>query len=89
MIRPLATHPHAPTPLSEPKTDARTSAPEVDADRARIEWLHERSGEVELLISGALLFGLLQLPGAMEGWFDRVSAGLARDSAVVAFLVYF
>lgn len=25
--------------------------------------MHERTGEIELLISGALLFGLIQVPG--------------------------
>lgn len=60
-----------------------------DPDRAALKWLHQRSGEVELLISAALLFGLLQLPGRMQGWWEGVSPTLPGNVSVLVFLVYF
>lgn len=58
-------------------------------EQERLAWLHERSGEFELLISGALLFGLLQVPGQLESWWDTMSPSLSRSGGAVVFLLYF
>lgn len=60
----------------------------MDDAREAIRRLHERSGEVELLISGALLFGLLQIPGRMDGWWDAVTASVDRSSMILLFMLY-
>ncbi len=36
----------------------------------RARGMHERTGEIEVLISGALLFGLIQVPGYLSHAFD-------------------
>ncbi|RMH19414.1 MAG: hypothetical protein D6701_05060, partial [Gemmatimonadetes bacterium] len=59
-----------------------------DDAHAAIRRLHERSGEVELLISGALLFGLLQLPGRMDHWWTTVLGSVDRSATVFLFLLY-
>ena len=58
-------------------------------ERQRLEWLHERSGEVELLISAALLFGLMQLPGRLETSWNAINPTLTEGSGVMVFLLYF
>ncbi|MEM7415231.1 MAG: hypothetical protein AAF389_07030 [Gemmatimonadota bacterium] len=60
-----------------------------DEERAALKWLHQRSGEVELLISAALLFGLAQLPGRMQEWWSIVSITLPESVGLVVFLLYF
>lgn len=39
---------------------------------------YDRTWELELLISGAVAFTLLQLPGAADGAFDRLSPRLGE-----------
>lgn len=75
-----------PHDLAPPSSDTDS---EHDPDRARLQWMHDRSGEVELLISGALLFGLFQIPGRMSAWWDGVNAVLTVDSVYLVFLLYF
>lgn len=45
--------------------------------------------ELELLISGALVFGLLQIPARISTWWDQVSLHLAGDPRFAHFLVYY
>jgi hypothetical protein len=45
-----------------------------------------RPWELELLISGALVFGMMQLPQRVEAWFDHVEPGLDAGFASGAFL---
>lgn len=50
----------------------------VDAgNRSRFGELHSRTYEMELLVSGAVVFGLLQLPGPLVAAFDRYRSVLA------------
>lgn len=87
----------APPPVNDAPDDAPDGTPDDDAPRRssprleqeRLEWLHERSGEFELLISGALLFGLLQVPGRLELWWDTLSPSLSRGGGALVFLLYF
>ena len=46
-----------------------------------------RPWELELLISGALVFGMMQLPGRVGAWYDRVSPALDGGFAAGAFFV--
>lgn len=45
-----------------------------------------RPWELELLISGALVFSMVQLPGKMDAWYHHVSPGLDGGFASAAFL---
>lgn len=44
--------------------------------------------ELELLISGAVLFALFQLPGALEAAYDTIEPHLTRGPRMMAFLAY-
>jgi len=46
-----------------------------------------RPWELELLISGALVFGVIQLPARVDAWFDRVYPALDGGFAAGAFFV--
>jgi hypothetical protein len=46
-----------------------------------------RPWELELLISGALVFGMVQLPGRVDSWFDHVYPSLEGGFAAAAFFV--
>lgn len=58
-----------------------TSVPAVQrtGNRSRFGDLHSRTYEMELLVSGAVVFGLLQLPRVLYPAFDRFRASLAGD----------
>lgn len=43
-----------------------------------------RPWELELLISGALVFSMMQLPGQVDRWFDHVAPGLDGGAAMAA-----
>lgn len=47
-----------------------------------------RPWELELLLSGALVFGLAQLPGQVDAWYHRVSPALDGGWANGAFLAW-
>jgi hypothetical protein len=53
--------------------------------------IHEptvRPWELELLISGAVVFSLLQMPGYVDGWFNGLAPHLAEGSHFGAFMLY-
>ncbi len=54
-------------------------AAQPSGDRSRFGDLHTRTYEMELLVSGAVVFGLLQLPRILYPVFDRFDASLAGD----------
>jgi hypothetical protein len=58
-------------------------------DRAEARDLYRHTWELELLISGAVVFALLQLPGAVDGWFAhaRQEAGVGLEQ--LTFLAYY
>jgi hypothetical protein len=48
-----------------------------------------RPWELELLISGALVFSMLQLPGQLDVWFNGLSPRLDSSGFVFVFLVWY
>lgn len=48
-----------------------------------------RPWELELLISGALVFSLIQLPGQLDAWFDGVRPRLDEGWFMAAFMAWF
>lgn len=57
---------------------ARSGSPADDerSGASRFRGLHARTYEMELLVSGAVVFGLLQLPTRVDAGFDRLAAGM-------------
>ena len=74
-----------PEPISAPP-DADAVA---DPDRAWAHRLHERTGEVELLISGGMLLALTQVPGHLDAWWDSIALRLGGPSFMTAFVVWY
>jgi uncharacterized membrane protein len=84
--------------LSHAPPAERTAAPSAEADPPAAEMIvypetskHEpevRPWELELLISGALVFSLLQLPGYVDAWFNGVRPHLAVRSFTGVFMAY-
>ena len=61
---------------------------------ARSELPYEKSErqltrELELLISAALVFALLQLPGVLDRWWDGIGAHVTGTPFGVAFAAYY
>lgn len=50
--------------------------------------LHTKTYDIELLLSGALVFGLFTVPGAMDAFFDRWSARLDGVASSAATYLY-
>lgn len=50
---------------------------------------YERTWELELLISGAVVFALLQLPSSLDRWYIQASTETAGTTYQVVFLVYY
>lgn len=76
-------------PDDTPHADAESLAPEPPSTLGQTP--HEpkvRPWELELLISGALVFGLIQLPGQMDAWFNHVFPTLDGGFASAAFLAW-
>ena len=48
-----------------------------------------RTWELELFISGATVFALLQLPGGMDRWWDRTEPQLIGNAQLAAFFAYY
>ena len=69
-----------PPPPSDPKKPSR---PERFAHGLRQTW------ELELVISGAVAFALLQLPSAVTAAYDRIEPHLADALRSGAFIVYY
>jgi len=51
---------------------------------SRFKELHARTYEMELLVSGAVVFALLQLPSVVGAAFERYQEGLAGDLRLIA-----
>lgn len=65
--------------------DAGSSEPRREV-RSRFSGLHSQTYEMELLASGLLVFALLQVPGWLNGQFDRLMPTVAGDWRM--FVVY-
>lgn len=57
--------------------------PVMPAKHSRFAGFHARTYEMELLLSGAVVFALLQLPPLLSVAFDRFRAGLAGDLRIL------
>ena len=69
------------------RVDARLNR--IVSETSRFGDLHTKTYDIELLISGALVFGLSNAPGAMDRLFDRWAArldGLASPAATYLYL---
>lgn len=67
--------------VTEATTDSRPEPVEAEVlpePRRSFPQSYDRTWELELLISGAVAFTLLQLPGAADGAFDRLSPRLGE-----------
>lgn len=64
-----------------------TTSQEPTRSASRFTGLHARTYEMELLVSGAVVLGLLQLPPVVEGVFARLMEGLAGDLRLVVALL--
>lgn len=69
---------------TEHEPDAR-----AEEDRIWAKKLHDLTGEVELLISGALIFGLLQAPHHLDAWFDALRLRLGSPWYDAAFVAWY
>ncbi len=65
--------------------DRETHSTEI-SPRSRFGGLHLRTYEMELLISGALVFGLVHAPAVLQRWFDGWLAELAGELRIVGVL---
>lgn len=75
-----------------PMTDETTDAPagaDHDPDRSWARSHHDRTGEVELIISAAVVFGLFQVPGLLDDWFDGVQVRLGGVWFSMIFVLWY
>lgn len=76
-------HPTRPdTPAAEPAS-AETVFPETSPHEPAV-----RPWELELLISGAVVFSLVQMPGQVDEWFAGVQPHVAERTHFGAFMLY-
>lgn len=68
---------------ASPSGSPETESPAGPTGWSRFAGLHTRTFEMELLISGAVVFGLIQLPPIVGAGFARFRAGLAEDIRLV------
>jgi len=76
--------------MSDP-TDPATAAPPAEPASTLGQTPHEpkvRPWELELLISGALVFSMAQLPGQVDAWYQHLSPSLDGGFASAALLVW-
>lgn len=66
------------TETSVPSAEDTTEPTDATAPRGHVPQNYDRTWELELLISGAVAFTLLQLPGAADVAFDRLSPRLGE-----------
>jgi hypothetical protein len=76
-------HPDAPAAERDPAPPANPVFPETSPHEPAV-----RPWELELLISGAVVFSLLQLPSLVDDWFAGVQAHLAGRAYFGAFMLY-
>ncbi|MEN8164578.1 MAG: hypothetical protein ABFS37_10650 [Acidobacteriota bacterium] len=54
-------------------------SPQAENRRSRFSGFHARTYEMELLLSGALVFGLIHLPAVVDTWSTSFRAGLSGN----------
>lgn len=83
-VPPASAGEHTAAPPPEPApADEAIVYPETSPHEPAV-----RPWELELLISGALVFSLLQLPGHVDAWFDGVRPHLAQGTHLGVFMAY-
>jgi hypothetical protein len=84
--------PYVPAPVPSSPLPYMTT-PNAPLRRSTVgETPHEppvRPWELELLISGAVIFALLQVPPRLDRWFDAVQPTMGKTLELVVFLVYY
>jgi hypothetical protein len=86
--------PHEPGMLTRRSPEIAPPSQQEDATAAgdggppRVAADTSPTWELELLISGAVLFALFQLPGALQGFYDSVAPHTTRGSQMLLFLGY-
>ncbi len=73
-----------PDPRPEPSDVTESQLRVLDRSRH-----HRRTWELELLISGAVIFAFLGVPGLLEDWFFRLEVHASRDQFLVLFFSYY
>lgn len=63
-----------------------TAPPQAENRRSRFSGLHARTYEMELLLSGALVFGLIQLPPIVQRVFTSYMASLEGNIRLIGIL---
>lgn len=66
------------SPSIDPQTDVPSTLGQTPHEPKVRPW------ELELLISGALVFGMMQLPGRVDAWYARLVPGLDGGFAILA-----
>ncbi len=88
---PLAAAPRR--PAADGESAGRRPAPNAETDAAdpvkRVLTIHRATWELELLISGAVVFSLFQLPSLLTNWYLAVDLHLARDEFFLPFFSYY
>ena len=79
--------------MSETEAGAAAAAREQSSGSARLrEWLddvHRRTWELELLLSGAVVFALFRLPEKVDAAYVRLDAGLGGTLEMAAFFGWY
>lgn len=75
--------------MRDESTTGGEAAEEHDPDRSWARSHHDRTGEVELIISAALVFGLFQVPGLLDRWFDDVQLRLGGVWFSMIFVLWY
>ncbi|HSU14808.1 hypothetical protein [Longimicrobium sp.] len=88
------TQPTVETPGTEqlPIADLHVAAPPPEPPTTLGQTPHEptvRPWELELLISGALVFSMLQIPGQLDGWFYRMQPRMDSVGFLFVFLIWY
>lgn len=75
------------TTKASPAAGAEPAAPH--RLRRWLDDVHRRTWELELLLSGAVVFALLKLPGRVDAAYARLDAGLGGTLEMAAFLGWY
>lgn len=58
-------------------------------ENSRVRALFDRTWELELLISGVVVFGLVQVPTRLASLYERVDVLLGEETRMIAWMAYF
>ncbi len=75
--------------VDEKQPAEESSAETEDALLKRMQVLQRPTWELELLISGALVFSLFQLPGRLRAWFEGIQPHTSTDVGMLPFMTFY